>query len=276
MTGSAPSIRASLLPLPPEFLMIASLQTILAICLLIAPLFLLPTMIQSWEGVWNGKEFIIHNYLLYEELLIDGILVEKTSRSLRYQATLRASLIEKHTTIPVTAMIKNRFWGLSTTVQLFVGGNRVALTPRTSAQNLRSEPYTDILFGKPLRAPSDPRWKAAKQLLEDIRQHTPGQTVADTCSQAERQIFSLLIGLEDLHATADAHHILDGHQGQGEKKLERACLRQEKQIQEIFQVVQELHIACLPGRNCSGDTADLIARLQTEIDMSQISPRLLG
>ncbi len=226
---------------------------------------------KEWQATWQGHRIAVRNYMLTEQLLIDGQLVASTTAGPRGGSTLTGAIEHEGESIPVMASINVGLGRLD--LQLFVDGRAIPTTSgRIGALEVTAAPPS--IEAAP--DPRDARWAAVRELLATIRAHRPPEEVAALCEQAEAELRQLLLDIETLEHDAEAHRLLGEPEQPPDETLAALCAAKEAEARALFAAVQKLHRSVLAG---DSDTqaatlaARLTARAEVEAAASPVSDK---
>ncbi len=225
------------------------------------------TVRKEWLGTWQGHSILVRNYLLTEQLFIDGKLVASTPPGPRGGSQLTGSIHTTQGEVPVLATLTVGLGRLD--VQLFVDGKVIATTKGKLGTLGAAGDAVPAIRSAAGAVPVDVRWDAINKLLTSIRMHPDQPDLHALCDQTSDRLREILLDMENLNEAADAHRVLGGaeHTENTMEEIERAYEDQEAQARELVAAVQSLHLSLLKGSQ--GDEVhgkDLLQRLSAQVE----------
>ena len=221
---------------------------------------------QEWKGVWRGHEIVVRNHLTREELFIDGRLVSHTASEMKLGAAMTGTIHDGGREVPVAIAINQGTLGLTIDAQVFVDGEALALERGKIGSFQSSSPPPESTAP---RQPTDLRWRAVVRLLSEIRQHSPPE-IDEVCDGVEAQLRALLLEIEHITVSLEAHRLLDQdhEQPSGESGIQAIRDIREEQVRALFSAIQQLHIAAWSATD-DAELQELIMRMNTEVELAQ-------
>jgi len=215
---------------------------------------------RDWCGSWRGHDIVVRNHLFSEILFIDGERVAEHGNGVNLSVTLSGEITESGVEVPVHVRIGPTRFYMGVSVEVFVDGESIGLRQGPIGSFDNERPASAI------RAPADPRWNAASNLLDAVREASPESRVA--ADQAQMRLRALLEAVEKLSSAHDAHAVLDDSDGEGRAGLAEVKEEYENQIRALVRAIQRLHIATLRGTEPADAVQGLVSRLSAEAEVA--------